>query len=75
VAAGRVKRLTERIVLGTLISVAAFLVERRLVKMLKRARQRVNTLTGQRFRSTSMNISSVSVPPTAPSVAGTHVST
>jgi hypothetical protein len=38
VAAGRVKRLTERIVLGTLMSVAAFLVERRLVKMLKRAR-------------------------------------
>ena len=37
-AAGRVKRLTERIVLGTLMSVAAFLVERRLVKMLKRAR-------------------------------------
>jgi hypothetical protein len=38
VAAGRVKRLTERIVLGTLMTVAAFLVERRLVKMLKRAR-------------------------------------
>jgi hypothetical protein len=36
VAGGRVKRLTERIVLGTLMSVAAFVVERRLAKMLKR---------------------------------------
>jgi hypothetical protein len=36
--AGRVKRLTERVVLGTLMSFAAFLVERRLVRMLKRSR-------------------------------------
>jgi hypothetical protein len=36
--AGRVKRLTERVVLGSLMSVAAFLVERRLLKMLKRKR-------------------------------------
>jgi hypothetical protein len=34
--AGRIKRLTERVVLGTLMSFAAFLVERRLVKLLKR---------------------------------------
>jgi hypothetical protein len=37
--AGRVKRLTERIVLGSLMSVAAFVVERRLVRMLKRSRR------------------------------------
>jgi hypothetical protein len=36
--AGRVKRLTERVVLGSLMSVAAFVVERRLTKFLKKKR-------------------------------------
>jgi hypothetical protein len=36
--AGRMKRLTERVVLGSLMSVAAFVVERRLVKLLKKKR-------------------------------------
>jgi hypothetical protein len=39
VASGRLKRLTERIVLGSLMSVAAFVVDRRLNKLLKRARR------------------------------------
>ncbi len=34
--AGRMKRLTERVVLGSMMSVAAFLVERRLAKLLKK---------------------------------------
>lgn len=34
--ARRVKRLTERIVLGSVMTVAAFLVERRLLKALRR---------------------------------------
>jgi hypothetical protein len=38
-AAGRLKRLTERVVLGSLMSVAAFVVDRRLTKLLKRARR------------------------------------
>ena len=36
--AGRVKRLTERVVLGSVMTVAAFVVERRLLKALKRKR-------------------------------------
>jgi hypothetical protein len=32
------KRLTERIVLGSVMSIAAFVVERRLLKALKRKR-------------------------------------
>jgi hypothetical protein len=36
--AGRFKRLTERVVLGSVMSVAAFVVERRLLKALKRKR-------------------------------------
>jgi hypothetical protein len=36
--AGRLKRLTERIVLGSVMSIAAFVVERRLLKALKRNR-------------------------------------
>jgi hypothetical protein len=36
--AGRMKRLTERVVLGSLMSVAAFVVERRLSKLLKKKR-------------------------------------
>jgi hypothetical protein len=33
-----VKRLAERVILGSLMSVAAFVVERRLLRMLKRKR-------------------------------------
>jgi hypothetical protein len=32
----RLNRLAERVILGSLMSVAAFLVERRLLRMLKR---------------------------------------
>ena len=36
--AGRTKRLAERVILGSVMSVAAFLLERRLIKALKRKR-------------------------------------